>query len=575
MVSPTVKIIGLIFFLGLINQGYSNCISVSQVGTGVRVEGKPEWIVTVSNNCRCPQSNVILNCNGFRSVEPIDPQILTVSLTNDFCIVTPAQPIFKDVVKFKYASPNQFPLTPISSVDVVRNRMRIKYKMRGDRSGSITTALSLGSQRRVWLQGVLDDFPGAHGGKNELGHVIHLKRSYRTHVIPGVAYAKLGMNHLENFERAEVGHGNPKSSVACFVSLFSTYFHMFSCTDDVYSIKMYMYDVIALCGIGKNDGGSVCKGVEDGKSKEMRVEPVKYWDSRFTGTKPPTNATTSETSLAAVESIQPDYCREETLKMKETTVDLDSNDNCNLNPDHGSLSRLGGNTMGIDRPSSAAIYETALLPERVQLDGCRYEILEYPVDLPQPSRIVSPLHPRLHPRIASPEPRRPLYPCVPDLKRLQIQKLPDEPRNCAAKIVGERVHHSEVPELGEAHRNLSAEVVDGQTVPVRGIQVQNMDMPLEQGRLVEEKWHISSTKNGPSPNSKVFVKGLEVVAEEDNEVEGFSGGSGGVGLSIEDGKDSAREDKGNGSSAGEGEVREEGIERVKDWGHCAIGVEKI
>ncbi|KAL2348626.1 hypothetical protein Fmac_002626 [Flemingia macrophylla] len=87
-------------------------------------------------------------------------------------------------------------------------------------------------------------------------------------------------------------------------------------------------------------------------------------------------------------------------------------------------------------------------------------------------RLAPPLSP-------SPTTLCPLHPRIPDLKRLQIWKLPDEPWNPIAELIGEEVHDSEVPELGKAHWNLSAEFVDGQTVPMRSIQVQNMDMPLE------------------------------------------------------------------------------------------------
>ncbi|KAG4384645.1 hypothetical protein AAZX31_13G306000 [Glycine max] len=158
---------------------------------------------------------------------------------------------------------------------------------------------------------------------------------------------------------------------------------------------------------------------EDGKSKEMRVDtglsgPVKdlVENTMTLDSLAPSNAATYETGLAS-ESFHPDYCREETLqllvssnsildedsirngvgdrrgenlipsKSKEITVDMDSDvssmlakgDNCNLTPDASSLSRLGGNLMGTDRPSNATLYETGLLPERVQPDCCREETL--------------------------------------------------------------------------------------------------------------------------------------------------------------------------------------------------------
>ncbi|KAH1218978.1 Helicase protein MOM1 [Glycine max] len=158
---------------------------------------------------------------------------------------------------------------------------------------------------------------------------------------------------------------------------------------------------------------------EDGKSKEMRVDtglsgPVKdlVENTMTLDSLAPSNAATYETGLAS-ESFHPDYCREETLqvlvssnsildedsirngvgdhrgenlipsKSKEITVDMNSDvssmlakgDNCNLTPDASSLSRLGGNLMGTDRPSNATLYETGLLPERVQPDCCREETL--------------------------------------------------------------------------------------------------------------------------------------------------------------------------------------------------------
>nr|KYP51232.1 hypothetical protein KK1_026916 [Cajanus cajan] len=52
------------------------------------VQRKPEWSVAITNKCRCGQHNVILNCTRFHYVEPINPSTLTVSLTDDFCIIT-------------------------------------------------------------------------------------------------------------------------------------------------------------------------------------------------------------------------------------------------------------------------------------------------------------------------------------------------------------------------------------------------------------------------------------------------------------------------------------------------------
>lgn len=88
-------------------------LSVSQFQTRVRVLGKPEWSVTITNKCPCIQKNVILNCTGFHSTERINPSLLKVS--GDGCHVNADQPIYGDAIKFKYAWDIQFPLNPISS----------------------------------------------------------------------------------------------------------------------------------------------------------------------------------------------------------------------------------------------------------------------------------------------------------------------------------------------------------------------------------------------------------------------------------------------------------------------------
>ncbi|KAG5038353.1 hypothetical protein AAZX31_07G174800, partial [Glycine max] len=119
MAYSTVKILRIVFFLVFISQGYSKCLlsdlSISQIRTGVIVQGKPEWSVTIINKCQCAQKNVILNCRGFQSIERIDPLLLTISLSTGFCLVKPGQLIYNDV-EFKYAWDHQFPLNPISSM---------------------------------------------------------------------------------------------------------------------------------------------------------------------------------------------------------------------------------------------------------------------------------------------------------------------------------------------------------------------------------------------------------------------------------------------------------------------------
>lgn len=97
--------------------GYSQCllsdISVSQIQTGIKVQGKLEWSVTITNKCPCVQKNVILNCKGFQSVESIKPSLLKV--LHNICLVNSGQAIYGIPIKFRYASDQPFPLNPISS----------------------------------------------------------------------------------------------------------------------------------------------------------------------------------------------------------------------------------------------------------------------------------------------------------------------------------------------------------------------------------------------------------------------------------------------------------------------------
>ncbi|KAK7318984.1 hypothetical protein RJT34_03693 [Clitoria ternatea] len=118
MGDSTYKVLCAVIFLVLISHGYSQCslkdLSVTQQKTAVKVKGKPEWNVTITNNCPCVQTNVKLNCVGFQTVEPIDVTIFSVS--GDSCLVNAGQPIYRDPITFKYAWDNSFPLNPNSSV---------------------------------------------------------------------------------------------------------------------------------------------------------------------------------------------------------------------------------------------------------------------------------------------------------------------------------------------------------------------------------------------------------------------------------------------------------------------------
>ncbi|XP_061372992.1 uncharacterized protein LOC133315398 [Gastrolobium bilobum] len=117
MADSTIKILSIILFLVLISQGNSKCylsdLSIRQSQTGAKLKGKPEWGVTITNNCPCVQKNVMLNCRGFQTIEHINPSVLSVS--GNVCLVNGGNSIYRDAITFKYAWDQSFPLNPISS----------------------------------------------------------------------------------------------------------------------------------------------------------------------------------------------------------------------------------------------------------------------------------------------------------------------------------------------------------------------------------------------------------------------------------------------------------------------------
>ncbi|KAL5559755.1 hypothetical protein UlMin_035966 [Ulmus minor] len=113
------KFIFVTLLINLVIRGSCQCtkhnLRISQTDTGSFVAGKPEWMVTISNNCVCSQSNVVLDCKDFQTVEKIDPSIL--SIHNGQCLVVNyGLPIFesKDFT-FKYAWDTSFPIDIVSS----------------------------------------------------------------------------------------------------------------------------------------------------------------------------------------------------------------------------------------------------------------------------------------------------------------------------------------------------------------------------------------------------------------------------------------------------------------------------
>ncbi|KAL0553340.1 hypothetical protein IC582_007232 [Cucumis melo] len=81
----------IILLLSFINEGCAagscslDTINIGTQRSGREIGGQPEWNVQVINNCDCPQKQIILSCQGFQTIEPVDPSIL--SKQRDNCLL--------------------------------------------------------------------------------------------------------------------------------------------------------------------------------------------------------------------------------------------------------------------------------------------------------------------------------------------------------------------------------------------------------------------------------------------------------------------------------------------------------
>ncbi|XP_043700431.1 protein TAPETUM DETERMINANT 1-like [Telopea speciosissima] len=104
-----------LLLLFICEQGYGKVCSISDLSvklkkTGNVIEQKPEYLVTITNNCACPQSKVLMKCFGLSSVEPVDPAICK-PVDDINCLINGGKPIQKGhPISFKYAwlTPSDF-----------------------------------------------------------------------------------------------------------------------------------------------------------------------------------------------------------------------------------------------------------------------------------------------------------------------------------------------------------------------------------------------------------------------------------------------------------------------------------
>ncbi|KAK9266380.1 hypothetical protein L1049_021641 [Liquidambar formosana] len=113
-----------ILFLGLVTNGkelilwFCDCsfndIGVGQVRSERLIQGKPEWNVTVTNNCSCFQVLITLACKGFQSVEYVEPSILFKQ--GDICMLNKGHRLDGHAsIAFSYAWDPPFLLMPVNS----------------------------------------------------------------------------------------------------------------------------------------------------------------------------------------------------------------------------------------------------------------------------------------------------------------------------------------------------------------------------------------------------------------------------------------------------------------------------
>ncbi|KVH96508.1 uncharacterized protein At1g05835-like [Cynara cardunculus var. scolymus] len=117
MASCNSSLLAILLF-NLLFQGFCQCelkdITIGTERTPAQIEGKQEWNVSFINTCKCPQQALTVSCDGFQSVEKVNPDIFARVGNN--CTVNGGRPIAPfATVQFLYAWDPPFIFVPISS----------------------------------------------------------------------------------------------------------------------------------------------------------------------------------------------------------------------------------------------------------------------------------------------------------------------------------------------------------------------------------------------------------------------------------------------------------------------------
>ncbi|KAE8796311.1 hypothetical protein D1007_28834 [Hordeum vulgare] len=120
MEAKVMKVFAMLMLFSLCNRGSAKCtlsdLHVTQTATGKNAGGNPEYAVEVENKCICTQTDVKLLAPGFKSSEPVDPQLFRLDADGKLGTLNNASPVYYGYkIKFNYASATKFSLAPFSS----------------------------------------------------------------------------------------------------------------------------------------------------------------------------------------------------------------------------------------------------------------------------------------------------------------------------------------------------------------------------------------------------------------------------------------------------------------------------